>query len=172
MKITCLSLNTLFEQIRNGEHEDSFLILISSFARIPEIEELRLNKQRFAEFHFIDDVDGDYCISKAEAHRILDILDRCSDNDIDVVVSCDGGISRSAAIAGFAEVFFCGKNSVTSKIWNNPTKTPNELVLATLLCEFGSMHGIDDAFLRKTTELIRCIGANAVAYDRENLMPL
>lgn len=81
-----------------------------------------------------DDIDGYgmFSMEKEHARKIAKLVSRYND-DVEIIVHCEAGISRSAGVAAALEEHFNGDGSV---VFNNPEYIPNRwcysLTLTTL----------------------------------------
>lgn len=90
----------------------------------------------FLAVHFLDTIDmnDDGSIKTQHAEVIKDFLFNLSPEITDLFICCDGGDSRSPAIAA-AILKMMGRND--ERIWKNPFYTPNILVYYIICQVFG-----------------------------------
>lgn len=124
--------------------EDTILISVTDignkFTQLNENIERQLTAKLFIRF---DDVElGDkHCITEKQAIMIDSFVNCYSSNISSIIISCDGGVSRSAAIAA-ALLLKLGQDDMI--IWGNGKFCPNISVFKSLLnIIFGQKHSIN-----------------------------
>lgn len=81
-----------------------------------------------------DDVeDGDYVITRNDSKRIHNFVE--ANKDLNIIVHCDAGISRSAGIAAALMKYYNGDDS---PIFDDPRYIPNMRCYRTMLEELAS----------------------------------
>ena len=124
-----------------GDTTHSALIACSS--RVSRLAKA-LFADNFCAVHFLDTIDQDVegAIKREHADTIKDFLFNLSEEITDLYISCDGGDSRSPAIAA-AVMRLIGRDE--RRVWRNPYYTPNILVYFVLCESFGVPVMWDDA---------------------------
>lgn len=81
-----------------------------------------------------DDVeDGDYAITPNDTKKIHNFVE--ANKDLNIIIHCDAGISRSAGIAAALMKYYNGDDS---PIFDNPRHVPNMRCYQTMLEELVS----------------------------------
>ena len=151
MQVSCCSINkvTQSEQLP----EDVKLIVISDNIKESLRKFIESDKAKNINLllSFKDEVSGENCISIVDALHILYVAKSCIKSDDDLLICCDGGVSRSAACVAFIEIGMLGR-AIEDSIFFDSSKSPNERVLATLLA--ASVIGEDPILNLKEIDVV------------------
>jgi predicted protein tyrosine phosphatase len=115
---------------------DEYFVLISAREKnsaVPSIKSKHFRDGLFLTFDDIDGPCGDYIpMSQDQAEQIVNFVLRNRDFPL-IVCQCDGGVSRSGAMAAAIVWFLKGDDS---EVWNNRFLYPNRHVYRLLVNEF------------------------------------
>ena len=154
MRVRCMSIPDFHAKAMAGEVDaaSSALVTISVFdpGRDREVREMSVCET--LSLQFADTLHGDGSMTLDDAEAVLSFAESAFARGKSLYVCCDGGVSRSAAVAGFVEVFMLGEHG---GVFRDPRKSPNERVLATLAVQYSRTRGDDGSLDGKVDALFR-----------------
>lgn len=123
-KVIVMNRQRAVQMTENDFAIDRVIISISNFnSPTPNFNKDNHAIQDILFLQFNDWDDGKWdCMSTDQAHQIANFVRKYWDKDVQIVVHCDGGVSRSAGTAAAILKFFTNDDT---QIFNNPKYSPN-----------------------------------------------
>ena len=112
--------------------DEAAIIMMSSFRRPDEIE--NCDNVLFLDVDDITYPDKDFAFKLSDAKNILQFLEQWQechkdDENLYIISSCDGGVSRSAGLCAALRIGFGQEDDA---IWGSGRYSPNELVYSVM----------------------------------------